>query len=200
MKNLIPILFLIINCGYGQEYTNENGVFHYRDVVEVDKTQKEIRSIASKWVAINFVDSKEVSRLDTDETIIVKALFYVRRINVGIEKRMDFTMDLAFKDGRYKIEFYGLPDIWNHIGLKLPIQDPDQYTVEDFKNNCILAANISGMKKMIQMKIEKEEWVSKHYKKSKDDMEDSYKQVKNKIDAIAQSLKNTIVSSKKSDW
>jgi|GEM_PF-4904859 len=196
---IIIITLLIASYSYGQQYTEENGIFHYKDVVEVEKSKEDIKSIIKKWSAVNFNNSNYVTRLDTDDELVIKGSFSIK--TDGVKEDIDFTMDVAFKEERYKLEFYYLSNVNNYIGIKFPITHPDKFTKEQFKSSCIEMINQMGFgKKMALKRIEKEKVFNKYYERSKADMAKTYFKVEDKIKSLALSIKNDVSNKKKDDW
>lgn len=197
MRRIIHLCLFICIYANGQTYTNDEGVFHYRDVVEVDSM--DIKETISKWIAVNFVNSNHVTRLNDGENIIVKGAFDIN--TSGIVENIDFTMDVAIKEGKYKLEFYNLSKVDNYIGIKLPIIDPDRYTKEYHRD--ISTAIINGMgfgKKAALKRMENETTFNKDYERSKGYVIRNFEKVKTYFDAIAYDIKNEFTKNKANGW
>lgn len=199
MKKIYTIILLIFAIPfYSQEFTNDLGVFHYTNVIEIPKEKKEIKALLEKWIAINFKNSNYVTKLNTEESIIVKGSFQI--LKDGVPKTIEFTMDLAIKDGKYKLEIYDLPEFTSYMAYSINIMNPEDFTYEIFKAKCVSLADGSFGKNIILKKTEDQKFMNKHYAKSKEEMTDVYYSVKNKVESITESVKNYLENNKIGDW
>jgi hypothetical protein len=87
---------------------NKDGIYELSAVVNVDSASaNDLYSKAKKFVAINFVNAKEVTQLDDDnsKTVIGKGITTVL-VNVGIGSlvpvNVKYTFVIQAKDNRYK--------------------------------------------------------------------------------------------------
>lgn len=110
MKRLLLLAILFPTFTYCQDSS-----IVYRDIVAIDSTTKsELYQKAKPWIVNSFRNSKEVIRLDTEDKIISKGNFrtFTTAHLMGVERKVDgvcnFTMLIAFKDGRYKAEIYDM--------------------------------------------------------------------------------------------
>ncbi len=80
MKNAIIIVLLffglIVNS---QEYHNDNGIFHYKNIDTTSLSSTELKSIFEKWAVNNLKNSKYAIQLNNDENIIIKTGTYLRK-------------------------------------------------------------------------------------------------------------------------
>lgn len=107
MKKLLLIitLFLLVYAGTAQE----NLV--YKGIVKVDSTitKSELFDAARKWFLITYNNSKQVLDVsDTAKGILMgkSSFYYNSRILVGDPSgRINYTITIKVKDGRYMYEF-----------------------------------------------------------------------------------------------
>jgi hypothetical protein len=110
---LILILFLIIPiCSNSQVYFDSinNNELKFKQVYDVDLKKDEIRKLVNKWIAINFKDANTVIKLDNEDNTILKGIFTASALmnDILLEQLVDYTLDVSYKDNKYKVEFYGL--------------------------------------------------------------------------------------------
>lgn len=112
-SKIILILFLILPI-----YTNSqvyidsinNNEVKFRQLYNVDLKKDKIRKLVNKWIAVNFKDANTVIKLDNEDNTILKGTFIVSvgAIDVSLVYLIDYTLDVSYKDNKYKIEFYDL--------------------------------------------------------------------------------------------
>lgn len=113
MKKLLLIfLALIITYPiFSQEFKfDQNGLTPNYQVVEIDSmSQKELFDKAINWIKENYVNPDEVIKTTIDDEKVrftgAKENYLCSRI-LGIASCLDtrYTIELAFKDGKYKLE------------------------------------------------------------------------------------------------
>lgn len=85
----------------------------YSEVIPVEgKNQAEIFGGLREWVATSYVSGKAVTQMEdaTSGTIILKALFPFKKggIYKAYEGKVDYTLKLQSKDGRFRVEMSGI--------------------------------------------------------------------------------------------
>ena len=200
MKKLFTLILLTFTLTtYSQEFTDAKGLFHYTSVVEIPKEKKELKALLDKWIAINFKNSSYVTKLNSEEAIIVKGSFKI--LKAGAPTTFEFTMDLAIKEGKYKLEIYNLSEFTSYMAYSINIMYPENFTYEIFKAKCVsLADGVSFGKNMILKKTENKKIMDKHYEQSKTEMTEVYNSVKTQVESIAESIKNYVENNKASEW
>lgn len=111
--NIILILFLTLPFySNSQVYIDSinNNELKFKQLYDIDLKKDKIRKLANKWIAVNFKDANTVIKLDNEDNTILKGTFIVsERINdVSLVNLVDYTLDVSYKDNKYKIEFYDL--------------------------------------------------------------------------------------------
>lgn len=85
------------------KFPNYEGVIY-----QEGKSQKELQSVLREWIAINFKSSQDVVQLDDAESgvIIAKGIhsYNTQSGGIVIPNSLDFSLNLKFKDGRFKYE------------------------------------------------------------------------------------------------
>lgn len=103
MKRIICLMIglFMLQIGYSQELSG---------VVNINgKSADKLFNASREWFALNFQSNKDVVKLadNTTNVFIVKGeqreTVLIKRIKVRI--KMNFTLKLQFKDGRFKYEF-----------------------------------------------------------------------------------------------
>ncbi|MEP3838892.1 MAG: hypothetical protein ABJM36_14665 [Algibacter sp.] len=193
---VIAFFLLISFCSYSQDFKDEFGVFHYKDIVEVDKSKDDIRKIINKAVAINFKDSNHVVKLDTENNLIVKSNLNTRK---GL---LDFIMDIEYKEGKYKIEFYQFPIIKTDYNLDSPIVDSTTFTKEFLRKICAnkIEQSRESIKKIMTKRLERESYFNTMYKRTKKEVSLVYSHVKLTVSDLASKIKNEVLKKEVSDW
>lgn len=85
---------------------SETNLIEYTELVQVDSTttQKELYSRAKEWVAIAFKSAKDVIQMDDSENgiMILKGIIPISGGMYLADGKVDFTMKIQLKNGRYK--------------------------------------------------------------------------------------------------
>ena len=98
MKALFILLFFLPFISFSQEYT---------EVVEVPgKTSGQLYSIAREWFAKSFISADNTLLMDDriSGKIIAKGSFHISDSTSNVVWYPNFTIEISFKDGRYKNE------------------------------------------------------------------------------------------------
>ena len=91
-----------------------NGKIYVDRVQEIELNQKELKEKTNRWVAKTYNNSNYVTRINNEDNILTKGAFDVGAdftafgATVYSERKVEYTLDLKFKDGRYKIEISDL--------------------------------------------------------------------------------------------
>ncbi|WP_228853279.1 DUF4468 domain-containing protein [Aegicerativicinus sediminis] len=199
---VIVMIFLYSGISLAQQYYDDNGSFHYREVFELEgKSQEQLYNSVKKWIAVNFNDANNVIKMDSKDQIIVKGLTSIQ--NKG-EVKVDFTLDIAFKEGRYKLEMYDLDANFTvspqYPTVKVPTINPDVYTVEDYKKQFIQTTIAAGgTEKMAMKSIDSKKFSDKYWPDAQEYNRQTAKELKKTADSFAANIKSA-AGSKKDDW
>ncbi|MBO6534492.1 MAG: DUF4468 domain-containing protein, partial [Muricauda sp.] len=111
MKKILFLICLLPIVSFSQVTIDSlNARIYLKQVHEVGLNQKELKSKAYEWVARSFNNSNYVTRINNESQILAKGAFDVGAdfTNYGVTvyspRKVDYTLDLQFKQGRYKIE------------------------------------------------------------------------------------------------
>lgn len=196
----ITLLFIVMisQICLSQEYYDESGEFHFKQVFEVDNNQDEIYTVIKKWIATNFKDSQEVIQLDTKENIVCKGNFSVRKGK--FTDVIDFTMDVAIKDNRYKIEIYNLSLQKDIPYLPWFSKEPSLYTKERyFAEQLAFMKSISISEKRALKQLHKEDVFEESFKRKMDDLHDTAEKLKNQMNKMSNGISSEFKSTK-DEW
>ncbi|TDT47008.1 uncharacterized protein with TBP-like fold DUF4468 [Maribacter spongiicola] len=136
MKKLLLLTLLLSYTAHSQLTTDpETYLYNYKQISEVDLQKDELANAVEKWFAVKFKDSDKVIRLSNDENIIGKGYFTepVKNGKYVFDQKYNMTIDIAFKEGRYKLEFY---DFYfdNPLGsVNIPITYFENVSLENYK-------------------------------------------------------------------
>ncbi len=116
MKALIfLVLTFTSSLGNAQVVVDSTNAKIYIDrVQEIELNKKEIYSKANRWVAKTYNNSNYVTRINNEDNILTKGAFNVGAdftafgATIYSERKAEYTLDLKFKEGRYKIEITDL--------------------------------------------------------------------------------------------
>jgi hypothetical protein len=183
----------------------EDGVY-LKKVHEIDLAKAEIKKRANEWIAKAFKNSNYVTRMNSEDKIIAKGSFNVGGdieaygISTYSEQNVDYTLDLAFKDGRYKIEILDATIGQNNMSSPISayLMDIDEY--KDFMTKQANAFDES-MKKIVLKRINNERKFKKDFETMKNYGEQIIPQLEDYFQAIDKSL-NSFLKKKldEDDW
>lgn len=95
---------------------NEKGIVEYNGVYEIDESAMELYNRARRYFATEYRSAQDVLQMDdADSQLIGKANTKVSGDLTGFgrsEYTMRFTIDLQFRDGRYRFAFYNFSLLW----------------------------------------------------------------------------------------
>ena len=134
---IILILFLILpiysNSQIYIDSINNNEV-KFKQLYNVDLKKDKIRKLVNKWIAVNFNDANTVIKLDNEDNTILKGTFIVSTPadNVSLKSLIDYTLDVSYKDNKYKIEFYDLIRYYEIMKDTKKTVDPNTETFEHY--------------------------------------------------------------------
>jgi len=195
MKKFLLLLILIPSVSFSQIQYNPDSSFVFQEVYEVPFSKQEIKTKANEWIALNFNNSNNVIRLNTEDKIILKG-------NLG-KPDIDFDLITEFKDGRYKIIIDNISELSKPLYYDTFCKDGKMVSFEEYS---LLTEehlkSTSGIKeKNIRKYIENEPVMKTGYFTYKDWYLDQ-ETIKSKIPLMAKSLYSYIQTDIKSadDW
>jgi len=116
MRKLLILTFILTGIiGNAQVVIDSiNGKIYVDRVQEIELNKKELKETTNRWVAKTYNNSNYVTRINNEDNILTKGAFNVGAdftaygATVHSSRKVEYTLDLKFKDGRYKIEILNL--------------------------------------------------------------------------------------------
>lgn len=124
MKKLLIVFYILPMFLTAQiKIDSINKLVSFSKVYEVPIKKAEINQKVKEWIALNFKDSKKVVQLDTADKSISKGYFTIsfNSNNIPIQSKVYFAMEVAFKEGKYKLEITNL--MLNTNNIESPASD-----------------------------------------------------------------------------
>ena len=131
---LIFAFFTTLLCNAQFSTNNETLELTYKAIFEVKATKNIIKNNTNKWFAKNFKDANSVIKSQTDDGIIGKGVFKISsNINgSNIIYNVNFIIDVAFKDNKYKLEFYNLETSITGTDIKTTVYNLENISKEKY--------------------------------------------------------------------
>lgn len=201
MKHSILLLLFPVLLYSQAKIDTVNQTIYLREVREIDLPAKELKDKAFDWVAKAYNNSNHVVRVNEDDRLILKGSHKVSAIQqsgkYSIPRSFDigYTMDLEFKDGRYKMEILQLEEtseiVWKYL-----------LSWEAFKTYRIkMAEDYQGPgKKSIMRRLDKEDKLLEDYNSSKDLANTVVGEMIDYLNALENSLHNYLKTDQQNDW
>lgn len=190
---LLCLIFISITSKSQVVVDSINGNIYLKNIYEIDLTKTELQQKANKWVAKTYNNSNYVTRINNEDNILTKGSFQVGAdftaygATIYSSRKVEYTLDLQFKDGRYKIEIIDLQvsadNIPQEIGIFL-------LTPEQYKKMSIEAlSNYDGPGKNAAIKrLNNDKKFMKDYNSTHDYGEKIIPQIINELENIDSSL------------
>jgi hypothetical protein len=196
MKNLLIFLLLVFistNSRSQVVIDSLNGIIYLKNVHEIDLTKTELKTKANEWVAKAYNNSNFVTRINSDDNILTKGSFKVGAdftaygATIYSDLKIDYTLDLKFKNGRYKIEIIDLQNSEgnNTLDLSIYFMSPEEYKEKSIK----YLENYDGIGKNAALKrINNKKKFMKDYNSTHDYGKKIIPQIVNKLKSMDASL------------
>lgn len=208
MKNLLLIFVFCFGPHiFGQVSIDSlSGTISLRNVHKVEGNAKALKIKASEWTAKAYNDSNNAIKLSSEDKIISKGSFEVGAdySNLGITvftpRKIDYILELDFKDNRYRIEITNISSSaqgYEHNEIPLYISDFDFY--KSYYQNFIDGYKGSG-KKAMQKRLENEKKSKKDYQALVDFGTQIINQISKELNRIDRSLFVYMTSEQDDDW
>jgi len=135
MKKLLLILLIVPIIVHSQaKLDSVNGIIYVKEVRQIDMPYKKLKDKAFDWVAKSYNNSNFVTRINDDDKILTKGSFEVPATlsdipmnkDLLINTKVNYDLDLEFKDGRYKVELNNI-DFGMGPMVKIYLMDYDQF-------------------------------------------------------------------------
>jgi len=116
MRKILILTFILTGfVGNAQVVIDSiNGKIYVDRVQEIELNKKELKETTNRWVAKTYNNSNYVTRINNEDNILTKGAFDVGAdftaygATVYSSRKVEYTLDLKFKDRRYKIEIMNL--------------------------------------------------------------------------------------------
>lgn len=205
---ILLIITIILNVISGNSQVvvdSVSGNIYIDRVQEIDLSKKDLYEKTNRWVAKAYNNSNHVIRINNEDNIVTKGAFSVGAyLNYGksgkysmyLDYDVDYTLDLKFKEGRYKIEISGLSYSAAGKGSLF-------FNYETYKAlNVEAYENYSGPgKKLMKKRIENDEELRKEYHYRSVYEKEIISQIKSKLESIDSSLLNFLKAKEDNeDW
>jgi len=208
MRKLVILTFILTGLiGKAQVVVDSiNGKNYVDRVQEIELNKKELKDIANRWVTKTYKNSNNVTRINNEDNILTKGAFDVGAdftaygATVYSSRKVEYTLDLKFKDGRYKIEISDLLFDGTDAAISLAIYF---MSLEEYREFSLKAMeNYDGIGKRASINIIKND---KKFKKKYESQQNYGKkiisQIVKKLEQIDLSLLNYIKNKDdKDDW
>ena len=158
MKKIFLLSFLLIGfIGKSQVVIDSiKGEIKLNQVHKIELNKKDLYEKANRWVAKTYNNSNYVTRINNEDNILTKGAFDVGAdftsygVTIYAPKKIEYTLDLKFKDGRYKIEISDLIISGADASLSLLVYF---MTFEQYREfNLIAMENYDGIGKKAAIK------------------------------------------------
>nr|BFF40406.1 hypothetical protein BACY1_22110 [Tenacibaculum mesophilum] len=160
---------------------------------EIDLNKRKLKNAAYKWVVNNFNNPEHVTKINNDDNIFIKGEFKVgaeytsNNTTVFVPRKIKYSLDIKFKEGRYKLETTDLflDDNDPRISILFYFM-----SFNDYRNYRIkYADNYNGSyKKKIIKKLKDEKDIIETYKEQMKYGKQIIHQIKNYLEKIDISL------------
>ena len=199
MKRITLLLLIVTSLSFSQknDYYNDSGAYHFKSITDVEgKSKKEIYDAAKKWIAVNFNDLNRVLKLDSEDNMLIKGNSELK--DTG-GTRVDFTLDLAFKDGKLKTEFY---DVTIRPKVFIPeytLAKPVSFTKQDYINLMKKEFDKSGLTEKQSKKAIDQMGIDELFSDMIKSMEFYASSVESRVNELSTSL-GTYVNNSEDGW
>lgn len=201
MKNLLIFLFVVPLFSLAQiEIDTFAGIANYRMVHDIDIPKSDLKVRTEEWLAKAYGNSNYTIKLSNEDKIVSKGVIPVTTMlsnfygfQMPNKENVDFILDIAFKEGRYKVEFQNID--FRSLGIEyFDIEDPNAFekyrrlvreSLEDFDG--------PGKKATLNM-INNDKRASKFYEKWKASYVKNEKNYDSMLNEISSTLRELDVS------
>lgn len=191
------MLFISL-CGFGQVHYNEEGTIFYEKVFDADSLNKsEIKEKVNEWLALNFNDSNNVIKMNSEDKIVSKGIItlpYEYR-EYRSEYKINFDLITDFKDGRYKV----LIDNLESSTMPSLILNEHFLTLDEYEIMALEMAKKIGTYRGTKKLIEKDKF-SDFYEQAKKMNDLNMDKLKLELIAIGESIDKAVKNASKGDW
>lgn len=196
-------LFLFTFCLVGFVSNAQVVVDSANHKIYVDRVQEvvlkkhELKDRANRWVAKTYNNSNYVTRINNEDNILTKGAFQVGAdfttmgTTVYLPRTVEYTLDLKFKDGRYKIEISDLLFDGSDASTSLEVYFMTLEEYREFMLQTMEAYDGPG-KKAVMKRINNDRAFKKDYEAQQNYGRKIIPQIVKKLEQIDLSLLNSL--------
>ena len=190
-------------------YDESNMEYYYENIHELDSTLKTAQPKITEWIALNFNDSNNVLKFNSNEKTIVKGIFNISYSSAGypIKSNVEFDMIFSYKDYKYRIQ---LKDIMvvsqlspgNEVKVPIASYAPSNMNLESYKEMLVKVRDTLTDKyaiKAYDKMLKNDDQLKATLEQSKNLYNQIYTKVLDECRAIDQSVYNYVLSRKEKD-
>ena len=208
MRTILILTFILTGfIGKAQVVVDSiNGKIYVDRVQEIDLKKKQLKDKANRWVAKTYNNSNYVTRINNEDNILTKGAFDIGAdftaygATVYSGRKVEYTLDLKFKDGRYKIEITDLLFDGTDAAMSLAVYF---MSLEEYREFSLKAMeNYDGIGKKAAIKrIKNDKKFKKDYESQQNYGKKIIPQIVKKLEQIDLSLLNFLKNKDdKDDW
>jgi hypothetical protein len=198
MRNITIFLILIHFSTSAQIKYHADSTFYFESVYKVELNKEEIRNKTNEWIALNFKNSNNVIKMNSEDKIIAKG-------NLDSPDK-DFDLIIEFKEDRFKILIDNIQKFDKPIDYDKYYKNGKMVDYDEFLK--LMPETLRSMgaeEKIIKKAINSELMMKTSYNTTKLDYENWHlknKGIKSKLSNIANSLYSYINNENQSqnDW
>ncbi|WPY97612.1 hypothetical protein [Christiangramia sp. OXR-203] len=189
MRKLLLLLLLVNYSVFAQLKIKDDKTVFYEEVIETDKTTKEVHDAVEEFLATNSGNSNYTIKINNEDQILSKG-----QISVIGPNKLEIVLNTEFKDGRYRILMD--PISWNG---KSPLTESMNFDKEKAKEDMKQMYIDKGMEKTYEKKDKKGE-IDADIQEFVKMQTMLYDKSKEKIINFANSLKKYVSNKENSEW
>ena len=194
MRNTILLLLLVPFTLFSQATIDSvNQSIYLRQVHEIGLSKQELKKKANEWVARSFKNSNYVTRINNADQILTKGAFSVGAdftaygTTIYVTRDINYTLDLQFKQGRYKIEIIDLSMSTSGVEIPFIFMNMDFEGYRDYSRKALSELEMPGTKAALK-RLNNDKKARKDYEGQKDHYDRIFPQIVDEIESIDSSL------------
>jgi len=170
-----------------------NQSIYLRQVHEIGLSKQELKKKANEWVARSFKNSNYVTRINNADQILTKGAFSVGAdftaygTTIYVTRDINYTLDLQFKQGRYKIEIIDLSMSTSGVEIPFIFMNMDFEGYRDYSRKALSELEMPGTKAALK-RLNNDKKARKDYEGQKDHYDRIFPQIVDEIESIDSSL------------
>lgn len=194
MRNTILLLLLVPFSLFSQATIDSvNQTIYLRQVHEIGLSKQKLKKKADEWVARSFKNSNYVTRINNADQILAKGGFSVGAdftaygTTIYVPRDINFTLDLQFREGRYKIEIIDLSMSTSGVEIPFIFMNMDFEAYRDYSRKVLTEKDMPGTKAALK-RLNNDKKARKDYDGQKNHYDQIFPQIVDEIESIDSSL------------